>query len=57
MNNMLENALTEEMQIGNAQNVWDLTTVKVRDFCIDYGKNKASKFRNKAGRIRKTFIS
>ena len=47
LNNMLENALIEEMQISNTQNVWDLTKVKIRDFCIDYGKNKASKFRNR----------
>ena len=52
LNNMLENALTEEMQISNTQNVWDLTKVKIRDFCIDYGrkkkeKKKASKFRNR----------
>ena len=47
LNNMLENALTEEMQISNTQNVWDLTKVKIRDFCIDYGKDKASKFRNR----------
>ena len=47
LNNMLENALTEEMQIRNARNVWDLTNVKIREFCIDYGKNKASKFRNR----------
>ena len=39
LNNMLEYALTEEMQVRNAQNVWDLTKVKIRDFCIDYGKN------------------
>ena len=25
LNNMLENALIEEMQISNTQNVWDLT--------------------------------
>ena len=47
MNDMLENALIEEMQISNTQNVWDLTKVKIRDFCIDYRKNKASKFRNR----------
>ena len=48
LNNMLENALIEEMQISNTQNVWDLTKVKIRDFCIDYGKkNKASNFRNR----------
>ena len=47
LNNMLENALIEEMQISNTQNVWDLTKVKIRDFCIDYGKNKASKFWNR----------
>ena len=35
LNNMLENALIEEMQISNTQNVWDLTKVKIRDFCID----------------------
>ena len=45
---MLENALIEEMQISNTQDVWDLTKVIIRDFCIDYGKkNKASKFRNR----------
>ena len=44
LNNMLKNALTEEMQISNAQNVPDLTKVKIRYFCIDYGKNKTSKF-------------
>ena len=38
LNNMLENALIEEKQISNTQNVWDLTKVKIRDFCIDYGK-------------------
>ena len=61
---MLENALIEEMQISDAQNVRGLTKVKIRDFCIDYGEKKASKFRNresslqtKAGRIRKTLIS
>ena len=37
-NNMLENALIEEIQISNTENVWDLTKVKIRDFCIDYGK-------------------
>ena len=47
LNSMLENALTEEMQISNTQNVWDLTKVKIRDFCIDSEKNKASKFRNR----------
>ena len=47
LNNMLENALIEEMQISNTQNVWDLTKVKIRDFCIDSEKNKASKFRNR----------
>ena len=36
LNNMLENALIEEMQISNTQNVWDLIKVKIRDFCIDY---------------------
>ena len=35
------------MQISNTQNIRDLTKVKIRDFCIDYGKNKASKFRNR----------
>ena len=40
LNNMLENALTEEMQISNTQNIWDLTKVKIRYFCIDYGEKK-----------------
>ena len=35
------------MQISNTQNIRDLTKVKIRDFCIDYGKNKGSKFRNR----------
>ena len=43
LNNMLENALTEEMQISNIQTVWDLTKVKIRDFCIDYGKKQSIK--------------
>ena len=43
LNNMLENALTEEMQISNAQNVWDLTKVKIRYFYIDYGKKEGTK--------------
>ena len=47
LNNMLEDVLTEVMQISYAKNVWELTKVKIRDFCIDYGKNKASKFRNR----------
>ena len=47
LNNMMENVLTEVMQISYAKNVWELTKVKIRDFCIDYRKNKASKFRNR----------
>ena len=47
LNNMLEDILTEVMQISYAKSVWELTKVKIRDFCIDYGKNKASKFRNR----------
>ena len=47
LNNMLEDVLTEVMQISYAKNVWELTKVKITDFCIDYGKNKASKFRNR----------
>ena len=40
LNNMLDNALIEEMQISNTQNVLGLRKVKIRDFCIDYGKKK-----------------
>ena len=47
LNSMLENALTEEMQISNTQNVWDLTKVKIRDFCIDYDKEKKKKKKEK----------
>ena len=43
LNNMLENASTEETQISNTQNVWDLTKVKIRDFSIDDGKEEEEK--------------
>ena len=64
LNNMLDYTLTEEMQIRNAQNVWDLTKVKIRDLCIDYGKKNRPQSLgieiispDKAGKIRKKRLS